>query len=171
MNTAEKIRVIESSELSIAYDGCHKLYILENDNEVEDARYTGYMIYPASDVRKLVLESCGLVFINLWDVTGQGKHRDWEIVQGTEDIFTAAKTKATYHGITFAKCHVCKYESRDITELECWNDYGSQCPMANSGESDSHGVGSVTEWHVNGQITYTIVTADDIAHVVIGPVS
>lgn len=34
---------------------------------------------------------------------------------------------ATYHGIVRAKCLTCGYESRDVGELELWNDYGVDC--------------------------------------------
>lgn len=35
---------------------------------------------------------------------------------------------ATYHGIAYARCLTCDYESRDRTTLETWNDYGVVCP-------------------------------------------
>jgi len=74
----EKLDAIEASDLQIAFDGCHKLYLVDGPGEVSDARANGYDLYPAKEIRALVNRSCGLVFVNAWNL---GKH-PWAIEQG-----------------------------------------------------------------------------------------
>lgn len=83
LTTQEKVAAIEASGLSLAYDGCHKIYVMEGAADEAEMRGYGYDLaddsYPASEIRRLINESCGLVFVhsaNLrddfpWDI-GQG---------------------------------------------------------------------------------------------------
>lgn len=73
----EKLDAIEASDLSIAFDGCHKVYLVDKGEE-DDARDTGYDLFDAKEIRAIVNRSCGLVFVSAWNL---GKH-PWEIAQG-----------------------------------------------------------------------------------------
>jgi hypothetical protein len=42
MSTAQKIAAIEASDYRLAWDGCHKIYLLGNAERVADAIATGY---------------------------------------------------------------------------------------------------------------------------------
>lgn len=66
LTIAQKIEAIERSEMSLAWDGCHKIYMLTDDVRERDARETGYDIYPCSKIRELIEGSCSLVFVNKW---------------------------------------------------------------------------------------------------------
>lgn len=74
----EKIDAIEASDLMVAFDDCHKLYLVEGEEEIADASQTGYDLYPAKEIRSLINRSCGLVFVSAWNL---GKH-PWAIEQG-----------------------------------------------------------------------------------------
>lgn len=91
MTTAEKIKAIEDAGWRIAWDGCHKIYFLEDDERYADAVATEYDIYPASELRRIISNSCGLVFVSRW---GMGSNEDFvhkfNIEQCTEDIYEAA---------------------------------------------------------------------------------
>jgi ribosomal protein L1 len=52
-----------------AFDGCHKIYVIENENEIEDAKGCGYDILPIDQIRKAYENSCKLRYINNWSLT------------------------------------------------------------------------------------------------------
>ena len=49
-----------------AYDGCHKIYILEDNEDVENAKNYGYTIYPIVELKEAYKNSCPLRFIDSW---------------------------------------------------------------------------------------------------------
>jgi hypothetical protein len=49
-----------------AYDECHKIYILEDEQDVDEALKYGYRIYPISSLQEKFEDSCGLQFIQNW---------------------------------------------------------------------------------------------------------
>ena len=49
-----------------AYDGCHKIYILESDSELQDCDYP--QIRPIKDLPEVWEDSCGLRFISNWSL-------------------------------------------------------------------------------------------------------
>lgn len=52
--------------LAVAYDGCHKIYILEDTEDVKKALEIGYEIHNMSELIQLYNTSCELRFINNW---------------------------------------------------------------------------------------------------------
>ena len=93
MTTAEKIAAIEAAPgLLLAWDGCHKTYLLDTPEKVADAADTGYGVYPASQIREIISDSCGLVFVSNWGLIGGTWDHDWAIDQCTEDIYEAAES-------------------------------------------------------------------------------
>jgi hypothetical protein len=85
LTTAEKIAAIETSGLQIAYNDCHKIYLLDTDET--EAVANGYNIYPASLIRDIIWKSCPLVFVSAWSLSDS----PWTIEQCTDDIFGAAR--------------------------------------------------------------------------------
>jgi hypothetical protein len=81
VNVREKLAAIKESGLFIAYDGCHKIYLLDSVGEVAEARSIGYDIYPDAEVERLFDRSCGLEFVQPWSLG----HHPWEIRQGEEE--------------------------------------------------------------------------------------
>lgn len=62
-----KINGIEVKGIGVAYDGCHKLYILEDLEDVKQAKELGYTIYDdVVYVEDLYATSCELRFISNW---------------------------------------------------------------------------------------------------------
>ena len=61
----------------IAYDGCHKIYICENNEDIEEAKKAGHKIHELNELEDLFNKSCALVFIYNWNFTefyvGQGE--------------------------------------------------------------------------------------------------
>ena len=51
-----------------AFDGCHKIYILESENDIQEAKDLEYEILPISKVIDAYYESCGLRFISNWQL-------------------------------------------------------------------------------------------------------
>jgi hypothetical protein len=97
LTTAEKIKAIESSGFKLAYDGCHKIYFIQNEGDVAHAIDCGYEqadIYPASKIRDLIEGSCGLVFASKLGRDNGDFDHPWNIDQGTEDIYAAAEEDA-----------------------------------------------------------------------------
>ena len=61
-----KINETEINAESFAFDGCHKLYVLNDRKEENEAKELGYNIYPISSLPKAFVRSCPLRFIDEW---------------------------------------------------------------------------------------------------------
>lgn len=59
--------LVEGNEF--AYEGCHKIYIIEDEADKKEAISFGYSILPIADIRKTYDTSCGLRFIKNWKMT------------------------------------------------------------------------------------------------------
>lgn len=64
-----KINGVKVVGKSFAYDGCHKIYVLENELEEHEAIELEYEIYPIDHIERKYMNSCGLEFINNWSLT------------------------------------------------------------------------------------------------------
>ena len=58
-----------NSDSKVAYDGCHKIYICEDEEDVKEATEIGYEIHEISELEKLYNISCQLVFISNWKLS------------------------------------------------------------------------------------------------------
>lgn len=74
-----KINGKEIKAEMFAYDGCHKIYLLNNDEEMCQALECDYGIYDISLLKEKYENSCPLRFINNWDLTSVVK-------QGEENV-------------------------------------------------------------------------------------
>ena len=63
------INGIPAPEIYFAYDGCHKIYLIEDDKDDAEARAAGYEIKPIKELEKVYEESCELRFISNWKLT------------------------------------------------------------------------------------------------------
>lgn len=54
-----------------AYDGCHKIYIIEDNIDKQNALGFGYEIYPITELKRIYEESCPLRFISNWKLNVQ----------------------------------------------------------------------------------------------------
>lgn len=52
-----------------AYDDCHKIYIIEDENDRKSALECGYTLYPIEQLLSKYNHSCELRFINNWKLT------------------------------------------------------------------------------------------------------
>lgn len=52
-----------------AYDGCHKIYVLESEKEKKEAQEVGHVIIPITAIKKVYRASCFLKFIKNWSFT------------------------------------------------------------------------------------------------------
>ena len=59
----------ETKAKEFAYDGCHKIYLIENAENRWEAKSGGYDVLPISDLKKTFNCSCGLQFISSWDLS------------------------------------------------------------------------------------------------------
>lgn len=89
-----------------AYDGCHKIYILEDDNDLEEAREM-FDIKHIEDLPNTYYNSCPLRFINNW------KSDKCYAEQGEEAIFDEDYDCDTFGIGTFDD-----YETMEILEDE-----------------------------------------------------
>lgn len=62
-----KLNGIELEATRFAYEGCHKIYIIENEEESKEAIDIGYDLYSIDELEDVFNKSCGLRFINSWD--------------------------------------------------------------------------------------------------------
>lgn len=63
-----KINGVRVKGRKFAYDGCHKIYVIE-DIEDEKMAEDGYKIYPIKDLEEAYRRSCDLRFIYNWKLT------------------------------------------------------------------------------------------------------
>lgn len=68
MTVAERIEAIVDAGHPIAFDGCHKLYFIENEEDRGEALSCGYEIFDAEELPKLYDVSCGLRFVHPWSL-------------------------------------------------------------------------------------------------------
>ena len=61
-----KINGIETNAKLFAYDGCHKIYLIEDNVDLRDAQEIGYNILPIKELEKTFNNSCELRFIHNW---------------------------------------------------------------------------------------------------------
>ena len=60
-----KINGQKTEAKEFAYDGCHKIYLLETKQDRDEAEGS-YHVLPISELEKTFRESCGLQFISSW---------------------------------------------------------------------------------------------------------
>ena len=61
-----QINGIETDAQEFAYDGCHKIYLIEDEKDKADAISIGYEILPITELKKTYKNSCSLKFIKNW---------------------------------------------------------------------------------------------------------
>lgn len=66
-----KINGKEIKAKQFAYDGCHKIYLIEDTDDLKDAKDIGYDIYDIKLLKETYDSSCSLRFINNWKLTEQ----------------------------------------------------------------------------------------------------
>lgn len=66
-----KINGKEIKAKQFAYDGCHKIYLIEDTDDLKDAKDIGYDIYDIKLLKETYDGSCSLRFINNWKLTEQ----------------------------------------------------------------------------------------------------
>ena len=65
-NSALLINGIPVTGKKFAYDGCHKIYVIEDDEDLMQAEKAMYKIYPIKDIEACYENSCDLRFISNW---------------------------------------------------------------------------------------------------------
>lgn len=61
-----KINNLEVIGKYFAYDDCHKIYIIEDEEDLQEAKEIGYTILPIKEIEETYNNSCELKFINNW---------------------------------------------------------------------------------------------------------
>ena len=65
-----KINGWRTVSLAFAYDGCHKIYLIENMEDVPEILEYGYKILPIQEIKYIWEEdACALKFISTWSET------------------------------------------------------------------------------------------------------
>ena len=59
----------EINAVKFAYDGCHKIYILEDKKDIKEAQKLEYTIIPINFLEYVYKNSCELRFISNWKLT------------------------------------------------------------------------------------------------------
>lgn len=54
-----------------AYDNCHKIYIIEDKEDLKMAKDYNYKIFPIEDIKSAYENSCELRFISNWKLDKQ----------------------------------------------------------------------------------------------------
>lgn len=70
------------------YDGCHKIYLIEDDDDIEDMYdkgWDGNDIYPIDELEDVLQNFCPLVFINNVKLTKQYLTQEQKTITLTYD--------------------------------------------------------------------------------------
>lgn len=68
MNVLTKVKEMTPEATQFAWDGCHKIYIIENQEELVEAKNVGYEILDIKNLETAWEKSCELKFINFWNL-------------------------------------------------------------------------------------------------------
>lgn len=68
MNVLTKVKEMAPEAAQFAWDGCHKIYIIENQEELVEAKNVGYEILDIKNLETAWEKSCELKFINFWNL-------------------------------------------------------------------------------------------------------
>ena len=80
----------------VAYDGCHKFYVLADHAEYDEVKSYGYTIYNIAQLPALWETACFLRFINPWDLKTDIVPQDREC--DTLVFTNFGKADIVYHG-------------------------------------------------------------------------
>lgn len=69
MKTTLTINNQSTAAQKFAFDGCHKIYLLESAGDEADACAIGYSILPIAELQDAYEGSCALRFISNWALT------------------------------------------------------------------------------------------------------
>jgi hypothetical protein len=56
----------ESQAVQFAYDGCHKIYLIADGDDLDEAKLYEYDIYPIERLESVFVGSCPFRFISSW---------------------------------------------------------------------------------------------------------
>lgn len=62
----KKINDVEITAKKFAYDGCHKIYLINDKVAEKEAKENGYEIYSIDELIDCFVYSCSLRFIGIW---------------------------------------------------------------------------------------------------------
>lgn len=68
MNVLTKVKEMAPEATQFAWDSCHKIYIIENQEELVEAKNVGYEILDIKNLETAWEKSCELKFINFWNL-------------------------------------------------------------------------------------------------------
>ena len=64
-----KVNDIEIEATEFAYDGCHKIYLIEDEQDKKEALECEYDLYPIEQLQDKYENSCSLKFIHNWKLS------------------------------------------------------------------------------------------------------
>lgn len=67
----QRLDAIQASPGKFAFDGCHKIYLLNSEGALAEAEEYGYEIYERDQIKWAWDESCSLRFVSDFDVYGE----------------------------------------------------------------------------------------------------
>lgn len=73
-----KINGIEINAVVFAYDGCHKIYLLNDNESIIEAEDAGYDVYDIGNIISAFVYACPLRFINKWEGECETIVTQWE---------------------------------------------------------------------------------------------
>jgi len=86
-----KINDTPTDAQEFAYDGCHKIYLLESEDDRNESIALGYKILPVSALKDTFENSCELRFVSNWMLTihpvSQFEDAHFEMLQLSESNF------------------------------------------------------------------------------------
>lgn len=77
-----KVNGKEIKGIGFAFDGCHKIYVVKNKQQAQQAQESGYYTYQMHHLPHMWANACPLRFISTWDLT------DYYVHQSEQAVFT-----------------------------------------------------------------------------------
>lgn len=77
----ERLTLIAESGWPIAWDGCHKIYFLQDEQREAQAKAYGYEVFTGDKIKTIYGASCSLRFVSRWGFDDKDFAHPWNIEQ------------------------------------------------------------------------------------------
>ena len=77
----ERLTLIAESGWPIAWDGCHKIYFLQDEQREAQAKAYGYEVFASDKIKTIYGASCPLRFVFRWGLNNKDFDHSWNIDQ------------------------------------------------------------------------------------------
>lgn len=72
------------SATQFAFDDCHKIYLIESEQDLKEAQSEDWTIHPIEKIEEIYDNACPLKFINTWSLKSIVEQGEYAIFENSE---------------------------------------------------------------------------------------